>query len=58
MRMGAGLGRAFAVFSAIEGAQLVARGGDDVPVFDSTLGDGKRRPVRRLGMAEKQLLFV
>jgi TetR/AcrR family transcriptional repressor of nem operon len=30
-------GRAFAVFSAIEGAQLVARGCDDVSVFDSTL---------------------
>ncbi|QJD90591.1 TetR/AcrR family transcriptional regulator [Duganella dendranthematis] len=30
-------GRAFAIFSAIEGAQLVARGCDDVKVFDSTL---------------------
>ncbi|TFW16321.1 TetR/AcrR family transcriptional regulator [Duganella callida] len=30
-------GWAFAVFSAIEGAQLVARGCDDVGVFDSTL---------------------
>jgi TetR/AcrR family transcriptional repressor of nem operon len=30
-------GRAFAVFSAIEGAQLVARGCDDVSVFDRTL---------------------
>jgi len=30
-------GRAFAVFSAIEGAQLVARGCDDVAVFDRTL---------------------
>jgi TetR/AcrR family transcriptional repressor of nem operon len=30
-------GRAFAVFSAIEGAQLVARGCDDVAVFDKTL---------------------
>jgi TetR/AcrR family transcriptional repressor of nem operon len=30
-------GRAFAVFSAIEGAQLVARGCDDVTVFDQTL---------------------
>jgi TetR/AcrR family transcriptional repressor of nem operon len=28
---------AFAVFSAIEGAQLVARGCDDVKVFDNTL---------------------
>lgn len=30
-------GRALAVFSAIEGAQLVARGCDDVAVFDNTL---------------------
>lgn len=30
-------GRAFAVFSAIEGAQLVARGCDQVGVFDETL---------------------
>ncbi|GJI90731.1 TetR family transcriptional regulator [Rugamonas sp. R1(2021)] len=30
-------GWAFAVFSAIEGAQLVARGCDDVKVFDQTL---------------------
>jgi TetR/AcrR family transcriptional repressor of nem operon len=29
--------QAFAVFSAIEGAQLVARGCDDVKVFDNTL---------------------
>ena len=29
--------QAFAVFSAIEGAQLVARGCDDVAVFDNTL---------------------
>lgn len=30
-------GWAFAIFSAIEGAQLVARGCDDVTVFDNTL---------------------